>query len=628
MLIVFLLPYFVFLKLFFDDLKSKFIKLTGRSILVNTIVFTLTLLIVFFFLLAGDTSWDGANRHAAISLLIRDNNGIWGWDLEYFALWGFNINHVVMAMYLTIFGDTRFLIVNNIIIFSLFINFVFVYFKKFLSVSLVIVLLISFPITFHQLSSTYVDLSLGIFASVTSFGLRYLFIRKVPKITFLPFVFMLGYTLSIALQSFLVMATLAVLNLLNFINISNFSLKSFLNYFYTQFYLFTLSTLMFVSPFLIRNFFEKGLVLYPFGTPFTSQKGILDLNENQTLVLANIRSEIPSDMTGPFEILFFQYIYSPWKVAIEILLSIRHAGIIPDYTSNSLFYRSFIYDNRLNGFGISILLFALLIFLFFYKEVLKPINLVSVFFLIGIFWLFPQSVHARYMIGIPLFLILIFSEKIEKLRAKHYSSPVLHNILIFLVLTVSLFSSYTSLKMYLDRIFPFSINARPSSTHSAPFENTINPACGNLYFVGHIQWYQILWGSNGCGKLIDSIDYKRIGPIDGSNIDPNFKINKTQLVFLIDQFLNDNSPSKTFLCTLYQDSSNTSLILKDLTNSTCTFSSKVINSRLKKLSGKEVQFGQIEVYGVTYEYTQLFLVLNDTISHLSICIPNVKFVIP
>jgi hypothetical protein len=159
--------------------------------------------------------------------------------------------------------------------------------------------------------------------------------------------------------------------------------------------------------------------------------------------------------------------------------------------------------------------------------------------------------------------------------------------------------------MYLDRIFPFSINARPSSTHSAPFENTINPACGNLYFVGHIQWYQILWGSNGCGKLIDSIDYKRIGPIDGSNIDPNFKINKTQLVFLIDQFLNDNSPSKTFLCTLYQDSSNTSLILKDLTNSTCTFSSKVINSRLKKLSGKEVQFGQIEVYGVTYEYTSI-----------------------
>ena len=600
--LIFISPYLIVLSIYFSEFKEKLIRFQIMSFLKTIFLFIFTLLLVFFFLIAGDTSWDGANRHAAISLLIRDNNGLWGWDLEYFALWGFTINHVVMSMYLTIFGDTRFLIINNIVIFSLFINFVFTYFKNILAKALSLSVLLSFPFVIHQLSSTYIDLSLGIFAAISAFGIRYLAIRNAPKIAFLPFVFVMGYALATATQSFLIVVSLIIFNCISYFSFPNYNVKGFFRFLVTQASLLIFSVLFFVSPFLIRNFLERGLILYPFGTPFTLQTGPLDWGDSQQKVLANIRSEIPTNITGNIEIFFYQYIYSPFEVTIEIVRSILLHGSLPDFASNSIFYRSFIYDNRLNGFGITVVLLSVVLLLILKESTSKLVNVTLLIALVGVFLLTPQSAHPRYMIGIPLFGLLVVSERFEHINYKRSYKSLTLRIYLILIIFLGFFYTLFSLKMYFDRLFPNSINIRPSSTHSAPYESTLNPECGNLYFVGHIQWYQILWGANGCGKLIDSVDYARIGPIDGSTLNPTFRIKQSDLGLLIKSFILDSSPSKTFVCTINRNFDNTLSNIEDHTRTVCSSASQSIFSHTPINSHYLVSPNQIEVYGLTFEY--------------------------
>jgi hypothetical protein len=196
--------------------------------------------------------------------------------------------------------------------------------------------------------------------------------------------------------------------------------------------------------------------------------------------------------------MFYQYILSPFITIYQIFVNIfkfQGESLVKIRETES-FYRTFVYDNRLSGFGPSLLLLLIILFLVFRRKGLLYV-IATFVFMISI----PTSIHARYSLGLYLIGLIFLFNVVEERKStvdlrKIWLRPILVVTLIFGVLNVG--------NVYF-RMYPEGIKFYPEDRNTYKVAKFVNPDCSPIAHFGSGLWGgDSLWGPNLCGRVVAS----------------------------------------------------------------------------------------------------------------------------
>ena len=442
--------------------------------------------IFFVFLIAGENSWDGSAYHLPIELMIRDNGSLWGWPEVIFSQWGLIGGDLANALFHIGFGNARAGILPTLIYSVLFLKLVMIFESKYRWVILVVI--VSIPSFTNQIGTRYIDSQLAI-------GLAILYmIIKTPtlmlnRLKLFSLICTSAYIFSIKLSA--ITGVLLILFLLMIEKKIELREKIFAAA------LVLLGSVTGTFPVFLRNLIEHNNPFFPFYSPgFTN--GYLSLTKFSDQLQNSYRVQLGGQDQPLVWGLFHQYIASPFVTLFDLTNNIfNHSGnLISQINGTESFYRTFVYDNRLSGFGPSFVLMLIVFILLFGRQ-----GLLHIFGIILLIFITPTSIHARYSLGLYLIGLVFISLVVEKREMKieppkNLLRPFLAASLIFAVLNIG--------NVYF-RMFPNGLGVYPEDRNTYTVSNFVNPDCAPIVHYGSGLWGgDALWGPNLCGKVVKS----------------------------------------------------------------------------------------------------------------------------
>lgn len=478
---VLIFPFFIYLAIILMILENDllFTSKTLVSFLLLTIIFSIVLL-------AGENSWDGSAYHLPIELLIRDFGSLWGWPEVIFNQWGLIGGDIVNAFFHINFGSARAGLLPIVI-------YTFLTFRLIISLNnkyknLILIILFSIPSLINQIGTRYID-------SLLAIGILFLyFVTKIPNEDMKKGKFLLISTISAFIFSIKLSAITGVLFIVILLLIEKkFSL---LNKIKSSLFI-VLGFLVGTFPVFYRNIIEHSNPFFPFYSPgftngYLSLAKFSDQLQNSYLVQQGSQNEFI------LVSLFHQYISGPFLVIYQIVLNLFEYKFdsITKIIETESFYRTFVYDNRLSGFGPSFLLILIVLILVFrWKGLFYGC---AIFLVLAVI---PTSIHARYslglfLVGLILFFTIVQDRELAIDLNRNWLKPIIAATIIFGILNiVSVYS----------RMYPEGLRLYPEDRNTFQVAKFINPDCSPIAHFGSGLWGgDALWGPNLCGRVVAS----------------------------------------------------------------------------------------------------------------------------
>jgi hypothetical protein len=293
-------------------------------------------------------------------------------------------------------------------------------------------------------------------------------------------------------------------------------------------------------PIAFRNLISFQNPLYPFQFgPF--QSGYFSLSSYSNHLGDLYASQVNWSNYSVFEQGVREYLVSPFQTLYGLflklprILNLDFSSVIQD----PLFFRTFVYDNRLGGFG-PILLLALIILTFFLRLSYREIS----FFWIGIatFFFLPSSIHSRYYLTVGIVFVWIFLD----ICSKRNFNVSLRNPMYVITMTIALVFASVNVAALTYRLFPSGITNYPVDQSTSELSRRINPDCSEILHVGSGIWgVSSVWGPNMCGSVFGGINVN--GFLFESEIGTP-ELNKDGLIDVYRFASSENGRSKRIIC--------------------------------------------------------------------------------
>jgi hypothetical protein len=478
---VILFPIFVYSALVIIIFKKNFpnIKKILSSILLSTVIF-------YVICLAGENSWDGSAYHLPIELIIRDYGSLWGWPEVIFNQWGLIGGDIANSLFHITFGSARAGLLPTVIYTWLAFRLIFSLKMKYRA--LILIILFSIPSLVNQIGTRYIDSLLAISLFLLYFATKISKEDLNKRIYFLIFCIS-AFSFSIKLSA--LTGALCILILL-FIE-KKFTMREKIG----RSIFLILGSIVGTFPIFFRNIIEHHNPFFPFYAP-GFRNGYLSLTKFSDQLQNSYLIQQGSPNDSLLVSMFYQYILSPFITIYQIFVNIfkfQGESLVKIRETES-FYRTFVYDNRLSGFGPSLLLLLIILFLVFRRKGLLYV-IATFVFMISI----PTSIHARYSLGLYLIGLIFLFNVVEERKStvdlrKIWLRPILVVTLIFGVLNVG--------NVYF-RMYPEGIKFYPEDRNTYKVAKFVNPDCSPIAHFGSGLWGgDSLWGPNLCGRVVAS----------------------------------------------------------------------------------------------------------------------------
>lgn len=545
--LIFLVPEFLLILHF-----RKFFNSGPRTVIASLNRFWF--LVLSFLLLgtlfqsAGETTWDGSTYHLPIELMVKESGSLWNWPDLIYSQWQLSGIETTFAAYNFVFQSDRAALLVSFIAFLTLLILFLKYFPKYKIV--VALIFLSIPPLLQQVSSRYIDMIIAV-ASVSAILIVQLkevdnHFRVRPFILSIP---ILAYAFSgkwTAVVSEVLAFTIVALYSYYFLK----SRKVFLSNLAVIAFSFGLG----LFPVAFRNMisFQNPLFPYQFG-PFNS--GYFSL-KSYSADLGNLyASQVNWTGYSLLEQGLRQYFVSPFQ-SIYLFISRIPEFLKLDFANtinDPFFYRTFVYDNRLGGFG-PIILFSVIILLL--KCGLNVLEKLVFVLSLGAFLFLPSFIHSRYYLTIGIVYLWIALDLCSRKKIIfNFRRPIA--VLMTSLLIVFSGSNVASLAY---RLFPNGIANYPIDQSTASLSTKINPDCSEIFHVGSGLWgVDAVWGPNLCGSVFAGIN------INGFLF--NSKIGNTELeerdLNRISKFIyNSESEKKRIVCSFPKNGPNPCIKIK------------------------------------------------------------------
>jgi len=478
---VIIFPIFIYLAFMLIILKKDFFFI--RKIIINVLLATGIFTLI---LLAGESSWDGSAYHLPVELLIRDYGSLWGWPEVIFNQWGLIGGDIANSFFHINFGSARAGLLPTVIYSYLAIRLIISLRSK--HQVFILIMLFSIPSFVNQIGTRYID-------SLLAIGILFLYFAiKIPKEDLNKKKYLLITSISAFIFSIKLSAITGVLCILIlFFLEKKFNWREKIS---RSFFL-ILGFLVGTFPIFFRNIIEHQNPFFPFYAPgfsngYLSLTKFSDQLQNSYLVQQGSSSELL------LVSLFHQYVSGPFITIYEIVLNVFNykASSLPKIAETESFYQTFVYDNRLSGFGPSFLIILIILVFYFRWKGLYYVFLIFLFMTI-----IPTSIHARYSLGLYLIgLIYLYSviqeRKLEVDFNRNWFKPVMGVVIIFSILNAG--------NVYL-RMYPDGLKLYPEDRNTFQIAKFVNPDCSPIAHFGSGLWGgDSLWGPNLCGRVVAS----------------------------------------------------------------------------------------------------------------------------
>lgn len=481
--IIFLSPHAALLVLKLSLNRSAYWRVNSLTLFFFSAILTLAMF-------RGEDSWDGSAYHLPIEFLAYKTGSLWGWQEYIYIQWQSSTIELSAAFYDTVFGSARIGIVINYILVFYVVSFMRNFLPRYWPLALVF--LAGTPAFLQQLSTRYVDLGiacLGVISFLTMFHCLQFSTRSRLVYWLIPLFSMLyGSKVSALLifgfQLFFLLA----------LRLRNFDFKSIRLFLLITCFSFLIGNL----PVGFRNWILFQNPFYPYKN-FLFESGYFDYQTVSSGLSGFFSTQIGFPGT-PTQLLFVhQYMYSPFKSILSLVFQVFSQS---NFMKTPDFYRVFIYDNRLGGFGVW---FPLLI-LFSIVLAKKDKRLLGIIPALLAFLMLPTSFHARYYLGVGLLILVFVLFLLEQIEFPK-------RLLLSLVIACLPFAAINSTALLL-RNLNLPPLVQPIDRASANLAHRINPECRDSIHVGSGPWLtSALFGPNLCKIPVLSF------PVGGSLLD-------------------------------------------------------------------------------------------------------------
>jgi hypothetical protein len=470
-------------------------------------------LVYWFYISIGENTWDGSAYHLPIEQLAATTGSLFGWQDFIYAQWQQSTFQIASAFYDVLFNN---LMAGSVVSLTsfIFLSLLFSEFTK-LPIKISTIFLLTIPAVFHQIGSRYIDLSLAtalfsfflVLRIYLSMFLDNVYHKRLKLFVFFPLMSITAILVGSKSSAFVPVFVLLVICLWNISQIQNRILLDKVK-FQAKLVLLVCSGAIFGSfPVFLRNVIEFGNPLYPYKV-FFFENGLFGLNKVSNFLSEFYAQQVGLNEDNFFFNTFYQYIFSPFLIIIKSIseLDFNFTDYLAKMSSSDFIYRTFVYDNRLGGFGI---LFSISLMVYVLRFKSKK-ELVYVFIGFIFFSIAPTSIHPRYYLGIG---IIVFAICLQKLKSRNLLD---RTKLLSLLLTVSIFWNLANLSSFYFRTKFNPLDDAFIDRNSAVISQRINPDCIDSIHVGSGLWATTgIFGPNSCSIPFYSLN------MGGSLIDVN-----------------------------------------------------------------------------------------------------------
>jgi hypothetical protein len=500
-------------------------------------------LVVYLISLLGENTWDGSAYHLPIELLVTKYNSLFGWPDFIYAQWQQSTIQLGAA-YLDILFGTYFAGSMVSIISFIFLIYLFADFTK-IKIWLASIILLCIPPVFHQIGTRYIDITIGI-AVFAFFILMFQFFESNENLESVrysdKFVFFCIFPVSALMigaksSSFLPVAFVWFY----FIVRQFYSKKNRIRKQYIRSIKLTLiiglGSIFGVLPVFIRNIIEFSNPFYPYKVP-GFENGLFGHSKVSNYLTGFYSNQVNLDDVPMTLAVFFQYFISPFQPLLVIFQSFDFSPskFVSGIASNEVIYRTFVYDNRLGGFG---LLFVILVIAYLmYANTKFARATFLVFFLV--FSILPTTIHPRYYLGIGLIslAIVVRALSLRKILSKRFFFS--------LVMVCAIFSISANIFSWFARTTPSISAVNTFDENSKVLAQRINPLCLDSIHIGSGLWATTgLFGPSACSLPFFSLTVG--GSLIDANIGPRFLVKKD--LIQIEGVLRDRYAPTLVICT-------------------------------------------------------------------------------
>jgi hypothetical protein len=548
-------PMYLYLAVFYSLIRKSFFRFKPKDFAL----FIISVFICYFIFMVGETTWDGSAYHLPVELLIRDSGSLWNWPEVIFNQWGLIGGDIMNSLFHLTFQSSRAGIIPSVIFSALLVELFFSITKSYRYI--IVAILLSIPSFTNQIASRYIDSSLAI-------GLLLLFIVVMRVKEELPINknFSILIISAFCFSNKLSAITISLVIFLGYVISKNFKVKEKITT--VSFGLFGL--LLGIFPVFFRNLIEHNNPLFPFyfSDPST---GYLSLSKFSDQLQYSYLTQIGYEDESLFDALIYQYIYSPWVSLLDIFQNLEGSNKLSEFVEEESFYRTFVYDNRLGGFGPSILLMIILVFICYRNYSLA----LSILFLL-VFMIIPTSIHPRYQLGLYFILIWVLLLKSSMRKILSLKFLPISYVLGAAIATFAIINIFTMFY----RLAPIGFANYPEVRESKSVAAKLNPDCSPIVHIGSGLWFgDALWGPELCGTVLKS-EY-----VNGYILD--YKIGETNLskdqINSVEEFALQNPKTLRIVCSKPQISElpNDVTIIPKIKNDPC---SEIYNNLSKKFN--------------------------------------------
>ncbi len=472
-------------------------------------------------------SWDDLAYHIPVELMIRDSGSLWNWPDVIYAQWGLIGGDVSNSLYAIAFNEFQFDRLNSLLAFIILIVLAFS-FNSLKAKVTAIIMFLSVPAIIQQVGSRYVDTLLA-WALFIVFILIWSQRKGISLNRLNGFLILVSTTFSLSIKYSAIIPILLLFIYLFYKSGTKISLM-----------IMACASLTAVGPIWIRNQVSHGNFLFPYYL-IDESTGYLRLSsesENKTVIYKN---SIGMFNQSDFIVFIYQYFVSPIETSILLVKQALFSSVL-DF--QAFYYKVFIYDNRLGGFGPAVILLILLIVI---KYGIKSIPIALI--ILSITSQMPIIIHPRY--HLIIFTILVFF-------AFNNFENYLKNKYVFLLISgfmgVAILFAAANVNEFLKRM--------TAPTDFSQAAQVINPDCLNVIKLGSDVWFGAnLWGPDYCGKVLsgnfvynNEIDLNSLGSGVEIPKQPYLEINE---ITEIKNQINLNGESTLVICASPAPKTNT-----------------------------------------------------------------------
>ena len=480
---------------------------------INLKKLALISIILYLISILAENTWDGSAYHLPIELLVYKYNSLFGWPEFIYAQWQQSTIQLGAAYFGVLF-DTYFAGSMVSCVSFIFLIYIFSSFTK-TKIWLTTFILLSIPPVFHQIGTRYIDITLGIGVFVFFTLIFHYFdskensheLRVSDNLLFLCIFSVSGLIIGAKSSSFLpVVFIWFVLVLTHFYSKENWIRGEFVRSIRLT-SIIGLGSIFGALPVFIRNVIEFSNPFYPYKVPGFGN-GLFGYSKVSNYLTGFYSNQVNLDDVPMTMAVFFEYFLSPFQPFIVFFQSfdLTPSKFTSKIAGNEVIYRTFVYDNRLGGFGLLFVILAISYLIFHKRKFARETFLI----LFLCFTFLPTSIHPRYYLGIGLIAMAIF------LRALNSREIFSKRVFFVLLMVFLIFSFSANAFSWFARTNPSISQANSFDENSRGIAERINPTCLDSIHIGSGLWATTgLFGPGACSLPFFSL------PVGGSLIDVN-----------------------------------------------------------------------------------------------------------